>query len=428
MDVLFIHQAFPAQFGRLALELTERHGWTCHFLIEDLSTCPLPSAAMLARLDIHRLQIAGGDRDHRPTPWPQIFGKFLGLCRSVFEAVRERPELRPDLVVGHGGRGAPTVFLPEILNCPIINYCEYYFAKSHSDISYRLDLPEASEVAPFYPRCINAPVLLALNHADAGYSATHWQRQTFPERYHAKIDVCFDGIETELYRPVCRSSRSARQVAGHLIPAGTKVVTFVARGLESVRGFDLFMKVASRIARERADVLFVVAGTDTIYYGWDALHTGQASFKQWAMARVEHDPSRFLFLGHVTPEQLAELYSVSTLHLYLTVPFVLSWSLLNAMSCGCVVLASDVPPVREVIEPGVHGLVEPLFDVDRLTRTALRVLDDPGSFQPMGEAARRLIEETYSLDVCVPALKGYFERVASHAVRDRNPSLPIWKI
>jgi glycosyltransferase involved in cell wall biosynthesis len=417
MHVLFIHQAFPAQFGRLALELAKAHGWKCSFLIEDLSTCPTPSQEMLRTLDIHRLVIPADDKDDKPTPWPQIYGKFLGLAKAVYEGVRDRPALRPDLVVGHGGRGSPTMFLPEVVDCPIINYCEYHFAKSHSDISYRVDLPPASEVAPFFPKCINAPVLLGLVHMDSGYSATEFQKSSFPERFRHKIEVQFDGIDTHMYRP---RKKVPRQAGGKSIPPGTKIVTFVARGLESVRGFDIFLKVARRIAQARPDVLFVIAGTDHVFYGWDALHTGQANFREWAMGRIDHDPEKFLFLGHIEPERLAELLCLSDLHLYLTVPFVLSWSLINAMSCGCTVLASDVPPVREVIEPGVTGLVEPLFDADRLAETALKVLDDPAAYKPLGKAARALILEKYGLEVCVPKLKDYFERVASAGVNRRE--------
>src|SRR5262249_29958288 len=123
-------------------------------------------------------------------------------------------------------------------------------------------------------------------------------------------------------------------------------------------------------------------------------------------------------VGQVEPEQLARLLARSDLHVYLTVPFVLSWSLFNALACGCVVLGSDVGCVREVIEPGVHGLVENFFDLDRLTATALRILADPEGPRPLGEAGRRLIEERYSLEVSVPALKGYFERQASEASRE----------
>lgn len=417
MHILFLHDAFPAQFGRLGLELVERHGWRCSFLIQSVSSCPTPSAAMLEKLELHRVPLSSEHKTKEGIPWPQIYGVYLEQCRAVYEALRSKPELRPDLVVAHGGRGAPTLFLPELLDCPIINYCEYYFSFSHNDISYRIDLPPA-EPAPFFPRCINAPTLTSLVDCDSGYSATRWQRDSFPERFRSKIEVHFDGIDTREYQP----GPAPRELAGISIPEGTRVVTYVARGLESVRGFDLFMKVADRIARARSDVIFLVVGGEEIHYGWDLLHTGQPSFKRWVLERGSYDLSRFHFLGTIVPERLAEVLRLSDLHLYLTVPFVLSWSLLNAMATGAVVLASDVAPVREVIEPGVNGLVESLFDVERLTDTALRVLDDPAAFAGLGRAARRTIEERYSVDVAIPELKDYLERVANGRARSSATS------
>jgi glycosyltransferase involved in cell wall biosynthesis len=408
VKLLFIHDAFPAQFGRLGLELSRRKGWQCSFLVQTLSSCPTPSPEMLAELELHKLPLAAEHRVSDGVPWPQIYGHFLEQCRTVHDAVLAQPALRPDLIVAHGGRGAPTLFLREVVDCPIIIYCEYYFANSHRDISYRIDLPPA-EPARFFPRCINAPTLTTLVDCDRGYSATHWQKQSFPRRFHSRIEVHFDGIDTELYRP----GPAPPKLGDTLIPAGTRVVTFVSRGLESIRGFDLFMKVAHRIAQARSDVLFVVAGGDEIHYGWDKLHTGVPSFKQWVLSQESFDLSRFIFLGRVLPEQLADVLRISDLHVYLTAPFVLSWSVLNAMASGCVILAADVPPVREVIEPGQNGLVEPLFDLERLTETALRVLDDPAEFTPLGLAARRTIEENYSVEVCIPPLADFFERVAN---------------
>jgi glycosyltransferase involved in cell wall biosynthesis len=406
--ILFIHDAFPAQFGRVGLELNRRRGWRSSFLVQSLSSCPTPTAEMLKELDLHQLPLAAEHRNSDGIPWPQIYGHYLEQCRSVHDAIRAKPELRPDLVVAHGGRGAPTLFVREAVDCPIVIYCEYYFAHSHRDISYRIDLPPA-EPAPFFPRCINAPTLVTLVDCDAGYSATEWQKQSFPARFQSKIRVFFDGIDTELYRP----GPAPRQIGGKSIAAGTRIVTFVSRGLESIRGFDLFMRVAARIGRARSDVLFVVAGGEEIHYGWDKLHTGAPSFKQWVLSQDEYDLDRFIFLGRILPEHLADILRQSNLHIYLTAPFVLSWSVLNAMASGCVVLASDVPPVREVIEPGSNGLVEPLFDVDRLTETALRVLDDPAASAPLGLAARRTIEQKYSVEVCIPPLADFFERIAN---------------
>jgi len=407
MHVLFLHDAFPAQFGRLGLELKRRHGWKCSFLVQSLSSCPTPTTEMLQELDLHQLPLTAEHRSKEGIPWPQIFGMYLEQCQSVFNALRARPDLKPDLVVAHGGRGAPTLFLKDLLDCPIINYCEYYFATSHRDISYRIDLPPA-EPAPFFPRCINAPTLASLVDCDAGYSATHWQKQSFPARFHSKIEVYFDGIDTELYRP----GAALRRIGAVSLPQGTKVVTFVTRGLESIRGFDLFMQVADRICRQRADVLFVVVGGEEIHYGWDKLHTGSPSFKQWVLSQGDHDLSRFLFPGRILPEHLADILRLSDLHIYLSAPFVVSWSLFNAMATGVPVLASDVPPVRELIEGGVNGLLEPLFDIDRLTATALKVLADPAGFAPLGIAARRMIEERYSIESCIPPLREFFESVS----------------
>jgi glycosyltransferase involved in cell wall biosynthesis len=412
VNVLFIHDAFPAQFGRLGQELATRHGWKCSFLVQSLSSCPTPTPEMLRSVELHQMPMTAEHRTGDGIPWPQIYGQFLDQCRSVFETIRGKPQLRPELVVAHGGRGAPTLFLRDLLDCPIINYCEYYFATSHRDISYRIDLPPA-EPAPFFPRCINAPTLTTLVDCDAGYSATEWQRSSFPARFHPKIEVHFDGIETELYHP----GPAPRRVGEESISDDTRVVTFVSRGLESIRGFDLFMRVADRIARARPDVLFVVVGGEEIHYGWDKLHTGAPSFKQWVLSRGSYDLSRFVFLGRVLPTQLADLFRISDLHIYLTAPFVLSWSLLNAMASGCVVLGSDVPPVREVLRPGENGLVEPLFDVECLSETALEVLADPAEFAPLGRAARRTIEESYSLEVCILPLRDFFERIAAGRVR-----------
>jgi glycosyltransferase involved in cell wall biosynthesis len=411
MRVLFVHQAFPAQFGRLALELNGRHGWECRFLVQNLSSCPLPSKEMLDRLPIHRIDVPEHFRSKEPVPWSQSYGRYLDLGQAVLHAMQGLPaDFVPDLIVSHDGLG-PSLFMRERARCPIVHYCEYYFAPSHCDISYRIDLPPA-EPAPFYPRCINAATLIGLVHCDGGYCPTHWQRQSFPRRFWPKIEVHFDGIDEELYKPGPPRPELVPKLLGGRAAEGLRVVTFVARGLESMRGFDLFMRLANRICQERPNIVFVVVGQDNSFYGWDRLHVGQSSFRSWVLAQDEYDLSRFVFHEHLTPDELAELFRLSDLHLYLTVPFVPSWSLFNALASGCVVLASDVAPVREVIEPGNNGLVEPLFDTDRQLQTALRVLDDPAAHRPLGQAGRRMIEEKYGLEVCIPPLRDYFERMA----------------
>jgi glycosyltransferase involved in cell wall biosynthesis len=409
MHVLFLHQAFPGQFGRLALELKRRYGWRCTFLVEKAGTCPSPTAEELAELTCY--PITGNWPRGEITPWSQTFMRSLQQGQAVFDALKALPELRPDLLVAHQTL-APTLFLPEIVSCPIVHYCEYYYAFARRDLSFRVDLPPAQPTS-FYPRCINAPILLEMTTCDAGYAPTHWQKHCYPERFWPKIEVHFDGIDTQLYRPrQVPRDQIATLLGGRSVPESTRLVTFVARGLESMRGFDVFLQVARKISRLRSDVLFVVVGAEQSYYGWDRLRVGRASFKEWALEQGDWDRSRFIFLAPIDPAQLGVLLARSDLHLYMTVPFVLSWSLFDALASDCVVLASDVGPVREVVEPGVNGLVENLFDIDALVRTSLRVLDDPPAFQPLALAGRELIEKQYSLEVAVPQLKKYFERQA----------------
>src|SRR5262249_2935677 len=171
----------------------------------------------------------------------------------------------------------------------------------------------------------------------------------------------------------------------------------VSRGLESMRGFDIFMQAAKRLCERRRDVVFAVVGDDKDHYGGDSEFTGGKTFKEWVLARDQYDLSRILFLGPLPPPPLVELFAISDLHIYLTVPFVLSWSLLDALACGVTVLASDTPPVREVIEDGKTGLLFDFHDVDGLVARASQVLDDPAAFKRLGTAGLELIRTRYSL-------------------------------
>ena len=130
VNVLFIHDAFPAQFGQLALELARNRGWKCRFLVQSLSSCPTPTPEMLKAVELHLVPKSAEHRTSEGIPWPQIFGHYLDQCQTIHDTVKAMPHLRPDLVVAHGGRGAPSLFLREVVDCPIVIYCEYYFARA----------------------------------------------------------------------------------------------------------------------------------------------------------------------------------------------------------------------------------------------------------------------------------------------------------
>jgi glycosyltransferase involved in cell wall biosynthesis len=183
-----------------------------------------------------------------------------------------------------------------------------------------------------------------------------------------------------------------------------------------MRGFDIFMRAAKRIAQRFPEVLFFVVGTDKVEYGGDLTFTGGKSFKDWVLFREDFDLSKFVFTGRLEPTQLAHLLATTDLHIYLTVPFVLSWSMLNAMSCGAVVLGSATPPVMEMIRDEENGLLADFFNPDELADKAIRVLTDPAAYRPLGRAAEEMVAQRYSLSGVLPKMVGLYENAVAGGV------------
>ncbi len=264
---------------------------------------------------------------------------------GVYEACKTASDLCPDLIVGHSGFGS-TLFLRELYpGVPIANYFEYYCHAHGSDLDFRPE-SQAQELDYLRSQTRNAMILLDLVNCQTGYSPTAFQRSLFPIEFQPKIEVIFDGIETDVFY---RREGLPRKVGDRAIPRSTRVVTYVSRGFESMRGFDVFMKEAKRIYTVYADVLFVVVGSDQMFYGGDEKRIKHKTFREHVLAQDHYDLSKFLFTGPVTGPTLVEILSLSDLHIYLTVSFVLSWSLMNALACGCTVLGSDTAAVREMI-------------------------------------------------------------------------------
>jgi len=396
MHVLFIHQNFPAQFGHIASYLAVRKGLRCSFVSEK-------PAATVGGIECIQYRTKGG-ATAQTHYFSRTFENAVWHSHAVYEALAARPDIRPDLIVAHTGF-LSTVLLRELYDCPIVNYFEFYYRTRDSDMDFRPDFP-CSESTRLRARARNAGILLDLENCDIGYSPTRWQHSLFPRLFQDKIRVIFDGVDTNIWRPQPGLPRSIGERA---IPAGTRIVTYVSRGMESMRGFDIFMKVAKRLCDRRQDVLFVVAGEDRICYGGDADFTGTKSFKDWVLAQDTYDLSRFIFTGLLPVPVLAHLLAISDLHMYLTVPFVLSWSLMDALACGATVLASDTPPVREMIKHEENGLLTDFFDIDRWCDLAGNVLDKPQDYKHLGRAGTRMIQERFSLDVCLPQMLALYE-------------------
>jgi glycosyltransferase involved in cell wall biosynthesis len=403
MHILFVHKNFPAQFGHIARYLIKDHGFRCTFVSE------LPDAEIDG---IRRIQYKAASGATKANHYcSRTFENYTWHSHGVYEALKSHPEIKPDLIVGHSGFGS-TVFLADLYDAPIINYFEWYYGAKDSDMDFRPEFP-STELNRLRARARNAMLLLDLETCTRGYSPTNFQRSRFPQSYQHKLSTIFDGIDTTFWRRD-ETVRDAPLVIGkHTIPTDMKVVTYVSRGFESMRGFDIFMRVAKRIVDARKDVIVVCVGSDRICYGGDTNYIQERSFRDHVLAQDKYDLSRIHFTGSIPAADLVRVLSRSDLHIYLTVPFVLSWSMMDALACGCTVLASATPPVEEMIVHEQTGLLAPFYDIDRFAAQAQAVLDDPAAYRHLGQNGQALIEETYSLEKMLPRMLDLYQQTLS---------------
>jgi glycosyltransferase involved in cell wall biosynthesis len=397
VHVLFVHNTFPAQFGHIAAHLVRTRGWRCSFVSQTE-----PGEVEGIRKIQYRPAGGATERTHY---FARTFENALAHATGVYVACRPlRLRLKPDLIVGHSGFGS-TLFLPELWpEAPVVNYFEYFYRPRESDIDFRPDFP-VDEADVLRSRARNAMILLDLEYCAAGYSPTEFQRSLFPDAYQHKLRVLHDGIDTELWR-------RHEVERPEWLPEGKQLVTYVSRGLEAMRGFDIFMRMAKLVYEAEPDVVFAVVGADRVAYGGDLKYIAEPTFKEHVLAQDDYDLERIRFLGNVAPQELARLVSLSDLHVYLTVPFVLSWSLLDAMACGCPVLASGTAPVGEIVRDGESGVLRDFFDVEGLADAALELLRDRERARQLGDAAAATIREQYALEKTLPELAAFFEQVA----------------
>lgn len=389
-----MHPNFPAQFGPVLSRLGNEPGVECVFVSKSTG-----GEREGIRSVLYEQRGGATQSTHHCS---RTFENAVWNAHGVFEACKATPDLRPDLVVGHSGFGT-TLFLQELYDCSIVNHFEYFYRPHGSDMDFRPEFPPR-ELDFLRSRTRNAMILLDLEACSAGYTPTHWQHGLLPAEFRPKVQVVHDGIDTDFWR----RKPGERRIGDERIDDDVRIVTYVARGLEAMRGFDVFVRVANRIAAEMSNVLFVVVGSDQVAYGNDLRHVETKSFREHVLRTERPDLSRFRFLGTVPRETLRLVLSLSDLHVYLTVPFVLSWSVLDALSCECTVLASNTAPVREVIDDGVNGLLTDFGDEEGLAARALHALRDPAAHRELGTAGRETVEARYALDVTFPRLLELF--------------------
>jgi glycosyltransferase involved in cell wall biosynthesis len=400
MHFLFVHLV-PGQFEHIANYLVRKKGHRCTFVCEAASGTAGGIKILRYRVD--------GKPPRNTHAYAKPFEEEVRRAAGVYKAMKPlRNKLRPDLVIGYSGFGS-TLFVPELFpRIPMISYFEFFLHPHDSVLDFR------PEWVPFErhilrARARNAMTLLDLENCAAGYAPTEFQRALLPQAYRPKVRVIPDGIDTDFWH---RQSVTERRLGRMRFERDTRIVTYAARGLESARGFDIFLRVAKRIYETEPNVVFLVVGNALVHYGHDLEYIREKSFARHAWNQEEYDLRRFRFLGQVSRRTLAKIFSLSDLHIYLTMPCGAGWSLLEALASECTVLGSDTGPLKEIIRNDQNGLLCNYFDVDGLARRALQVLKDPAAYRVLGRAARKGIQEKHSLPVSLPLTASFYEEVA----------------
>ncbi|WP_434634761.1 glycosyltransferase family 4 protein [Chromobacterium sp. CV08] len=364
MKILLIHQNFPGQLCHIANDLKTRAD--VELLAVGRDTAPGLPGVRLLRYRPHR----GPRRETHPylLSYEDAVLHGQAVLRTLLPLARRG--YRPDVILAHPGWGE-TLFLKDLFpDARLIHYCEYFYHGRGADADFDPEFPLSLDAAARL-RARNALHLLNLDNADAGICPTRWQYSLHPAAYRDKLHIAHEGIRTELLG----SDPSAELTLpnGRRLRAGQPIVSYVARNLEPYRGFHVFMRALPELLRAEPDCQVVIVGGDGISYG--NAPTDAANWREKLLRENPVDLNRVHFLGKVPYDVYRKVLQVSAVHVYLTYPFVLSWSLLEAMASGCRIVASDTAPVRELVRDGVNGRLVGFFDRDALmeqVRGALR--------------------------------------------------------
>lgn len=400
--ILLIHQNFPGQFRHLAPALAARGDRVVALGI-------LGNAPARTWNGVHVLSYQP-KRGNTPGlhPWLLDMESKTLRAEACWHAMRslKAQGFEPDLVLAHPGWGEPLFTKRVWPKTKLALYAEFFYQAHGADMGFD---PEFAAADPQADACRlqmkNLNHLAHLDQADAAISPTHWQATTFPEVWKNRIFVCHDGIDTQTLRPD-PDVRFDIPDSGTSLTRSDEVITFVSRHLEPYRGFHVFMRTLPELLRRRPNAQVLVVGDDETGYGAQA--PGNQNWRQVFTQEVRSDISdeswsRVHFLGRLEREHFTRLLQVSRVHVYLSYPFVLSWSLLEAMSVGAAIVASDVAPVREAIHHNEQGLLVDFFAKEQLIQSIVYLLDTPAERERLGTHARELARRRYDLqEACLP--------------------------
>jgi glycosyltransferase involved in cell wall biosynthesis len=399
MRFLFVHQNFPAQFKHLAPFLA-----SIGHDVSALTMRVFPHSEWQG-VKIHTYNLT---RTNTPDghPWILEFESKVLRGEACLTACLKLKNAgyQPDVIIAHPGWGE-SLFLHQVWEAAKLKlYYEWFYHSTEYDVGFD---PEFSHVTPYNSARVelkNSNILLSSEPAFSGISPTTWQKNTFPSHIQSKITVIHDGIDTR--HAISDPRATLRLESGLQLRPGDEVVTFVSRTLEPYRGFHIFMRSLPEILSKRANSVVLIVGGDRGGYGAGPIdeQSWRVRFEDEIHSKLTNDQKRrVIFLGKLPYQTFLTVLQVSSVHIYLTYPFVLSWSLLEAMSIGCRIIGSNTPPVAEVMTNCETGFLVNFFDEKALAELCIKLLRDKNYGKDQKENARQHIIENYDLTrICLP--------------------------
>jgi glycosyltransferase involved in cell wall biosynthesis len=407
MNYLFLHQNFPAQYRHVVRQLADQGDNQIYFITQPNDN---------AMVGVHKITYP---RDQRGIinchAYSAEIDRAIYTGATVAEVCRRLHEegFRPDLIVGHSGWGE-TLFVKDVFpDTPVLANFEFFYHAEGVDVGFD---PEYVSLFndPSRLRVRNGVTLLAFQGADWGHSATHWQRSLHPPEMQSRISVLHEGIDTQLIRPRPKGSFKVPK-SSRVLTRQDEVVTYVARNLEPYRGFHIFMRSLPQLLRRRKRAHVVIVGGDGVSYG--APPPPRSTFRETLLAEVgdKLDLERVHFTGMLPYDEYLKLLQVSSAHVYLTYPFVLSWSFIEAMASGCLIIGSATAPVLEVLRDGENGLTVDFFSPRKLANLIESALANPQRMEPLRRAARATAVAQFDLNgVVLPRWRALFDDLINH--------------
>ena len=414
MNFLFVHQNFPGQYQHAARYLADQPGNRVVFVTQSNENAMVG----VAKVVYSTPQATDGG----PHSFVHEFDNAIRNGLGVAEACRvlEAHGFIPDIVIGHNGWGE-ILFIKDVWpDVPVLGYFEFFYKARGTDVGFDPEYPGHWSDGPRL-RTKNAVNLIGLDAVDWGQTPTEWQWQQYPEDRRNRISVVHEGVDTTIATPNPNAWIDLARL-GIRLTRNDEVITYVARNLEPYRGFHVFMRAVPEIQRRRPKARILIIGGDEVSYGRPA--PNGRKYREMLLQEVggQIDIDRIHFLGRVPHKLYINVLQVSSVHVYLTYPFVLSWSFMEAMATGCLVVGSATPSVMEVLKDGENGLLVDFFDQAGIADKIDAVLDHPDHMQALRDAARQTIIDAYDLrTVALPNYLKIIDDVVSGRIKSQTP-------